>query len=259
MLPFLRISALLPLLLIPRLLSAQVDSTANIPESAPADSVPAAASVASPPTDTAPVHDSSLAAPVPVAKPRNVDSTLERSSWLKIRSRYSASVILDEVPAGDLVPDDSGLGMQPVCIWRSGSLAPGAHKVRVEADLCTPWETVVDLPAGRATSVDAPIDWTPEEKRRRHQARLRGPRIVLGIGAALSGVFALSSSSTLQSAKDQRAAAQADYNAANITQDLYDSRISKAKSDIDSARNGITWGAVLGAICIVGFGATWVF
>lgn len=209
----------------------------------------------------APAADAS--APVPeelyYAKSRNADSLSERSSWLKIRSRYSASVILDGAPVGDLLPDDSALGTQPICIWRSGSLTPGPHKVRVEADLCTPWESTVNLPAGRATSVDAPIDWTPEEKTRRHRARLKGPRIVFGVGAALAGVFVLSNITVLQSAKDQAASARADMDAARIKPEQYGPRANKAASDIWDARFNINVGTILAGLCVAGFGATWVF
>lgn len=208
-----------------------------------------------------PVHDTvaPAAEAFAPAKLRNADSLSERSSWLKVRSRYSASVILDGSAVGDLLPDDSALGTQPICIWRSGSLTPGPHHVRVEADLCTPWESTVDLPAGRATSVEARIDWTPEEKARRHRARLKGPRIVLGIGAALSSVFILSNSNSLQAAKDQAASAEADMAAATIQRDQYNSRVSKAHSDADDARTNITVGIVLASLCAAGFGATWVF
>lgn len=270
------------LVLLPALAFAQAapgDSAAVQPQ-AKTDSVMAAPTPAAPDSATAQAApDSTQAAPsaAPVLQPaeppamaavpapdtavrvRNVDSASERSSWLKVRSRFSASVLLDGAPAGDLVPDDSTLGVAPVCIWRSRALPPGLHRVRVEADLCTPWEAEVDLPAGRATTVEASIDWSPEEKARRHRARLKGPRIVLGIGTALSAAFALSSASSLQSAKDQRASATADYAAATIRPEQYNSRLSKANSDADSSRQSLGLGVVLAGLCALGFGATWVF
>ena len=237
--------------------SAAPDSltASSVAASAPNAQAPDTAATAA--KDSTRAQVSSIPAPPPVK--RNVDSLLERSSWIKIRSRYSASVLLDGFAVGDMVPDDSALGQEPVCIWRSKPLAPGVHLVRLEADLCTPWESRVDLPAGRVTTLDAKVDWTPEEKSRRHNARWRAPRIALGIGTALAGVFALSNSSSLQSAKDQKASAEADYAAATIRQEQYNARVAQANSDADSAREKIALGAILAGLCTAGFAATWAF
>lgn len=116
-------------------------------------------------------------------------------------------VEVKSVPAGARVSiDNAYLGVTPLI---SGTLLPGAHKVRVEADNRFPWVSKVEVMPGQDLGINLTENNLPQRSRR--PGRVAYTTGVLGLAALATGGFfgVLSQTNT---SGNTRADAQSDFN-----------------------------------------------
>ena len=203
----------------------------------------------------------------------------ERHAWLNLSSKVQARVELDGADQGMMVPERSPeeirAAMVPVggtlqgqvsstsaprrFVWRSDTLLPGVHRLRVTADRRVPWESDITLVAGLQVTHDVSLVWTEEELANRRRKAKLGLRIGSGVLATTFFAAAAWYATRWSESAQESDRIQAEYDAATSGFDQIKARHERSRDDARDARDMTAATGTLGALMATGFGLTWAF
>lgn len=204
----------------------------------------------------------------------------DRHAWLNLSSKIQGKIELDGVDLGVMAPERSpGENRSAILpesgsiqgqiyppsspprrfLWRSDTLLPGRHRVRVTADRRIPWESDIALVAGLQVTHEVSLPWTEEELARQRRTARLGLRIGTGVLAATFLGAATWYGTNWSESVARADRIQDEYDRATTGFSEIRARHDRARGDAQDARGMTVTMGLVGALMASGFALTWVF